>query len=346
MPLSIDPYLSRFDISRRAFLSSSLAALVAPGLPPALADDQRDPDSFTLIALPDTQNYSERFPHIYTAQTKWIRDNVKAFNIVFVAHEGDVTNLNQRPEWVNAGKSMALLDGAVPYSVNVGNHDLGPRGQSKDRSSHIDEFFPVDRYKKEPWWGGALDGSIHNSYQFFTATGMRFLVMNLEFAPRESSLEWADKIIRKHNDCRTILVSHSYMSNNDKRIDRESDFSNRKYPIEGLDGEEIWQQLVRHHEHLFLVLSGHIFVGDSSKDWKHDPSWTETGRLTSTNDAGRPTHQLLADYQGRPNGGEGWLRVMTFHPRRGKIQVSTYSPWLDKHLIEPHNRFPLDYAML
>lgn len=332
-------------LPRRVFLRSSLAGLGAGGLPVALASEQRDPDSFVLVALPDTQNYSESFPHVFTAQTQWIRDNVRSRNIVFVAHEGDITNLNQRPEWVNARRSMALLDGAVPYSVNVGNHDLGPRGQSKDRSSHIDEFFPVARYQHEAWWGGALNGSIHNSFQFFTAAGMRFLVLNLEFSPRETTLDWANDVLEKHADFRTILVTHSYMSNNDKRIDPQSDFTNRKLPIKGLDGEELWQQFVRHHRNVFLVLSGHIFVGDKSKNYRHDPAWTETGRLTSQNDAGFDTHQLLADYQGRPNGGDGWLRLMTFHPSRGSIEVSTYSPWLDRHLTEPHNCFRLAYSM-
>jgi hypothetical protein len=135
------------------------------------------------------------------------------------------------------------------------------------------------------------------------------------------------------------------MGNNDHRIDSKSDFSATKYPIQGADGEDIWQKLVRHHAHVFLVLSGHIFVGDSSTKWKYDPSWTETGLLTSANDAGHPTHQILADYQGRPNGGDGWFRVMTFQPNLNRIDVTTYSPWLDEHLVEPHNKFPLPYAM-
>ena len=45
---------------------------------------------FTIIALPDTQHYSESFPAIFTSQTQWIVDNKEARNIVFVTHEGDI----------------------------------------------------------------------------------------------------------------------------------------------------------------------------------------------------------------------------------------------------------------
>lgn len=40
-------------------------------------------------------------------------------------------------------------------------------------------------------------------------------------------------------------------------------------------------------------------------------------------------HTLLADYQARTNGGNGWLRILEFVPPENKINVKTYSPWLD-----------------
>ena len=46
--------------------------------------------------MPDTQHYSESFPAIFTSQTQWIVDNKDARNIVFVTHEGDIVNQNNR----------------------------------------------------------------------------------------------------------------------------------------------------------------------------------------------------------------------------------------------------------
>jgi hypothetical protein len=62
--------------------------------------------------------------------------------------------------------------------------------------------------------------------------------------------------------------------------------------------------------------------------------------LTSTRDAGPPVHQILADYQDEPQGGGGYLRIMTFQPN-GAINVSSYSPYLDTYHTDPANLFTL-----
>ena len=56
-------------------------------------------------------------------------------------------------------------------------------------------------------------------------------------------------------------------------------------------------------------------------------------------------HQILADYQARPNGGNGFLRLMRFVPEQNKIEVSTYSPFKNEWLRETHNQFVLNYKM-
>jgi len=100
----------------------------------------------------------------------------------------------------------------------------------------------------------------------------------------------------------------------------------------GNDGEQIWQKFVRKHENIFLVVSGHI-GGDGM------------GKLTSKGDHGNPVHQLLANYQGRPRGGDGWLRILRFLPKENKISVRTYSTFHDKYDDDPQNQFELDYRM-
>jgi hypothetical protein len=50
-------------------------------------------EDFTLIALPDTQNYSTAYPVVFNSQTQWIANNKTAQNIVFVTHLGDIVNI-------------------------------------------------------------------------------------------------------------------------------------------------------------------------------------------------------------------------------------------------------------
>ena len=54
---------------------------------------------------------------------------------------------------------------------------------------------------------------------------------------------------------------------------------------------------------------------------------------------------MLTDYQGLPNGGDGWLRSLKFVPGENKIHVRTYSPLLNKDKEDPKHTFSLDYEM-
>ena len=66
---------------------------------------------------------------------------------------------------------------------------------------------------------------------------------------------------------------------------------------------------------------------------------------TNRNAAGRPVHEILVDYQGLKNGGNGWLRLMRFSPARNKIHFETYSPLLDQYNRDSKHTFSLDYEM-
>jgi hypothetical protein len=53
------------------------------------------------------------------------------------------------------------------------------------------------------------------------------------------------------------------------------------------------------------------------------------GRRTDTYN-GRLIHTIMVDYQSRPNGGDGWLRVTRIFPDENVMRAATYSPWLDE----------------
>jgi hypothetical protein len=54
----------------------------------------------------------------------------------------------------------------------------------------------------------------------------------------------------------------------------------------------------------------------------------EEYRQVSTNVAGLSVHEVLADFQDDPNGGDGWMRIMRFDVATNTIDVDTYSPTL------------------
>ena len=289
-------------------------------------------EPFCIVALPDTQLYAKLFPKIFESQTQWIVDNKDTRNIVFVLHEGDVTNENWKEQWDNADKAMSILDGKVPYAIAIGNHDMGPSGNTIGRKTVLfNKHFGVARFEKEPWYGGHYGDNNDNSFYLFKAGGMKFLIIALEFGPRDKVLDWANDVVSQHKDRRTIVLTHCYLTAGNKRITGNMPGSPPTYPCKGNDGEQIWQKFARKHANIFLVLCGHLNG--------------EAGRLTSVGEHGNKVHQLMANYQFGPKGGSGWLRVLRFVPAENKIYVTTYSPYLKKSRTDVKHQFALDYDM-
>lgn len=237
---------------------------------------------------------------------------------------------------------MSLLDGEVPYILSLGNHDLGPGGSASDRSTDFDLWFPASRFSGEPWYGGQMPDHPGDYYAVFSAAGMDFLIVSLEFGPDDEMLDWAGGIISAWPDHRVIIVTHCYLGSDDRRVSDGSGFSPHNYGLDELgvnDGEEMWSELVSRHDNIFLVLSGHV-TGDGA------------GQLTSTGDAGNTVHQVFANYQHFPEGGTGWMRLMTFVPDEDRIDVRTFSPYLwdssggtEGEETDPAHHFSLDYDM-
>ena len=60
---------------------------------------------------------------------------------------------------------------------------------------------------------------------------------------------------------------------------------------------------------------------------------------------GNIVHTLLADYQERVDGGDGWLRILEFFPDMDAISVTTYSPNLGFFETDSDSHFELSYEM-
>lgn len=282
-------------------------------------------EPFSVVVLPDTQYYAEKFPATYVAQTQWIRDNVEEENIKFVMHLGDlVQDYNDSEEqWRVADRAHRLLDGIVPYSVLPGNHDLGRVDQQLTRETRLyNTYFGPRRFADCSWYGGHWGETNDNNFCTFEAGGMKFLVVSLEYAPRDEVLAWARGVTKEHPEHRVLVATHCYMRPSGRDSKTGGDLGN--------SGEGVWEKFVRRSGNVFLVSSGHVLG---------------VARQTSINDAGRRVHETLVDYQGLPNGGNGWLRILRFVPDQNTIEVRGYSPLLDETMNNDGHTFTLDYDM-
>ena len=345
------PSLTARPCSRRTFLKLTGAAGAAALFPlprsaARAAVDVAQAKPFTLVVLPDTQCYADtRIKYAaghwgngdlranFYAQTQWVKDNKDKLNIAMVTHVGDIVQTNYPEEWAIADKAFKTLDGAVPYTLCLGNHDMGvlpdPQDPNKfhtatSRKTLLNDYFPPARFENQPWYGGHLGEGNDNYYCLFKGAGMDFLVLSLEFTPRDATLDWANDVMRRHPNHRTIVNTHEYLTPDSIRSDKT------KYPVKGNHGEAVWAKFVSRHKNIFLVVCGH---------------YCREGRLTSTGANGNQVHQLLSDYQDMHNGGDGYLRTMTFMPDQNRIDVKTYSPVLDAYLTGPTSQFSIEHAM-
>ncbi len=286
--------------------------------------------SWTLAVLPDTQIYAESYPQHFNAQTQWIVDHAESHNIQYVLHEGDITNRNTRAQWDNAFASMNRLNGVVPYAMAPGNHDYGPGGNGATRDSlfNTPEYFgPGSFYANQASIGGFYEsGKTDNSWHTFAAGNSDWLVLALEWGPRDEVVEWANQVVADHPNHNTMLVTHAYMYYDETIYDWENKGSSQSwnphsYGIEKIgsvnDGQELWDGLVSQHGNFRMTFNGHV-LNDG------------TGFRSTLGVNQNPVQQMLANYQMNAEGGRGDMRLLEFKAD-GSVVVRTYSPVLDRH---------------
>ncbi len=304
------------------------------------ACEARRPNDFTIVALPDTQYYAADHPEILQAQSAWLVAQGAASDVALVVHEGDIVDKDEPRQWAAAARSLHLLDGVVPYMVTSGNHDYARNGALVTRSSLISRYFPVATFTAMPSFGGMFEPDhVENSFQLIDTPGGPWLVLSLEFGPRDAVLRWANGIVKQHAGTPTIVVTHAYLYSDDSRYDHLTRpdqlwnphvYLDDRAPGSVNDGEEIWRKLIRDNDNILFVLCGHDLEDG-------------IGRLTSTRPDGSQVHQLLANFQMEPLGGGGYLRLMRFSPAERRVTVQTYSPLSDTFKTDPDNDFSLDY---
>ena len=154
-----------------------------------------------------------------------------------------------------------------------------------------------------------------NNYELFSGGGDDYLIFHFQYHPSDAVLAWANSTIAGYPDRRVIVVTHDYLNVDGSRT---------------TEGNHIWSSFVAPHaDQVILVLCGH--------------NHGEARRSDTVN--GFVVPQLLADYQSRTNGGNGFLRILKFSPSQDKIYVTTFSPYLNSYENDANSQFTLDYDM-
>jgi len=285
---------------------------------------------FTVAVLPDTQFYAQKYPDTFHAQTAWIAANAVREKIVFVSHVGDVVESGgeSRKEWQVAVAAFKRLSGKVPHGIVAGNHDADLIGNRSTDYAVYREYCGRAMLKESPTLV-ALSEDECSSIHKVSAPGMTFLSLHLEPDVRASTIAWVLEQLDKFPKLPVLLTTHNYL--NDVTRARDKTTSMRLF---GNTAEDLFQGFIRKQPRVFCVLGGHQFYAGG-----------EFSQL-SRNDAGGQVIELLQDYQARPNGGDGWLRLLRFNLKAKKLIVQTYSPVLKRFETDADSFFVMPLELL
>lgn len=291
-----------------------------------------------LVLMPDIQTCTRLYPEIVKSQTQWAVDH--ADSIDFVLQQGDMTDHNIDKEWEVAASALCMMDNKLPYAFVMGNHDLGKNSDQRN-SELFNRYFPYAKYSKTKNFGGAYEeGKMDNVWYSFKAGGLKWLVICLEFGPRNSVLDWAGKVVAEHPHHKIIINTHAYMYSDDTRMGKGDRWLPQKYGL-GKDtgedavnnGEQMWNKLVRKYPNILFVFSGHVLNSG-------------VGKLVSTGEHGNKVYQMLANYQdgvqGSNRGKNGYLRIVDIDVKKKRISVNTYSPYLHEYKTDKGNKFSFE----
>ncbi|XHR30062.1 MAG: SUMF1/EgtB/PvdO family nonheme iron enzyme [Chthoniobacteraceae bacterium] len=290
-------------------------------------------ENFTVIGLPDTQNYSSQTSpaDVFTQQTQWTLDNKDNLNIKYLFQVGDLVNSSTSDsQWLRVTNAVDLLNGKLPYGIVAGNHDL-----SSGDTHYITRFGPdngrwIDSSTGQYYdWLKGFSPRGYSSYQILNINGRDYMFLLLDCDSPDSDMAWAVSVLKAHPYTPTMLITHDYLAETGAYGNTGSGTGARgrvNYPSPYISlapdrntPTEIWNTVIKPFNQVYMVFCGHNFAQYC---------------LPDTNAAGKTVYQVLADYQTLPNGGNGFLRIMEFRPSKNEIYSTTYSPYLKRYLAD------------
>jgi hypothetical protein len=307
--------------------------------------------AFSIFWVTDTQYLSEENPALFKMINNWIVDNWSAFNGKIVIHTGDLVQTGAVvQEWLNADDAMSILvDNHIPYVWCAGNHDdlvnsdatSGWIGSQEANSLQPSVASAVMNSVPYASWVGDYHDAM-NTAAAFSANGLDFLVICLEWNAQPDALQWAQGILDDptYANYHVIMAPHAYVNAYGSIEDPRWGAQLQGF-VTGLT-----TLMDAHSSNVFLTINGHFA--------------TETGYNTPQPINGR--NQLMYDRQDcadNPNDqfgrgvdnppdsdtdkvGGSTLMVLTFDTNYNEIRARTYDIFQGRWRTHPTEDYTVE----
>jgi len=295
----------------------------------AWIDVEKKPSDYSIAVIPDQQCMTDWQPEMLYGMYQWIADNVEKENMQMVINVGDITNYPNDLQWERSKYAYDLLQNKVPYIAVPGNHDYGTT--SYRDTTKMNAYFPLSMFKEMETYGGSysednnLPDDVANTWQEFEINGNKYLVLALEFGPRDSVLTWASNVVNAHPNHQVIVVTHAYMNSDGTLLDGSDPFLPSSYTSLIQEDQEapndpdaMWEKFVKNHENIIMVLSGHI-------------GYRNIVMRTDTGVHGNEVKQILIDAQNEDPRLD-MVAMLNFSNEGQDVEVTYYCPSKGKYM--------------
>lgn len=285
-------------------------------------------ETFCFAVLPDTQIMTEFEPAAYLGETRWLADNAEVVDLRLVLHVGDVVNKGRRDpaQYLLAARAhRTLLDAGIPLLVVPGNHDYDDELDESRELGSFNAHVGFAALAGQPEFGGTFaDGAAENSYALLDAPSGGVIVVALEFGPRPEVVAWAEELLLRHADRSAFVLTHSYLDPDARRTHIQSSYHPRAFPgsTDALDGEQLWERLLRRMPNVVGVFSGHQVPTPVS--WRID-----------ANDHGDGVLQSYQNWQMAPLETMPRIRVVWWRPSTRQLRMRVVDTRTGAYVDEP-----------
>jgi len=323
-------------VTRRGFGASVLTGLTGMaasrliGVPSAAA---AVPD-FTIAIIPDPQYLAESCPDnlggYYTAMMQWIVDNKTsvltsskssfAANIKAVVGVGDCVNSTGSHQYTNAQNAWAILDAnGIAFTTPPGNHDYSgsPLSRSNLGAQFATGYFSASNRasvygsginlggEDRAHWVGSFDATGANTAVKFVISGIKMLILAMDFFAGNAAWSWAYSVMLANYDCECFITTHAWLTANGTQFQRADSYGPNAYSMaEGPysnSAAEAWATMgVNTWSNLFGIFGGHDLCNMQNSDspGTASPTWFwQQVPVTSASSRGQTVHQLYANSQ-------------------------------------------------
>jgi hypothetical protein len=252
---------------------------------------------FTIAIIPDPQFLAESCPNglggYYIGMMNWIVDNRNMIsvssapsfvaNIKAVVGVGDCVNSTiGTNEYKNAETAWKILDAhRIAFTTPPGNHDYtsnNPSSRSSLGPQFTTGYFSASNRSSVygsgislgdgdmAYWVGSFDNTGANTAVKFVISGIKMLILAMDFFAGNAAWSWAFNVMRANSDCECYITTHAWLTSHGTQFQRTDTYGPNAYSMTTApysnSASEVWNTIgVSSWSNLLGIFGGHDLLG-------------------------------------------------------------------------------------